>query len=473
MSSVASFVSRLRVAALALALATAVTAIAAPARAAEIIPTAGEPVTLELNKGHMVRIDRPAAAVFISNPDIAQVAVKTPRLIYVFAKKAGEASLYAVDQNENVVANISIVISHDVTRLQKGLDAMVPQGQVQAISVDGAIILTGAVATETEAEDARRLAARYISDGEEVINRLAVTAPNQVNLRVRIAEVSRSLLRQFGINWDALADVGDFTFGLATGNPLFDATGTRITRAGTPPVNNVFGDYNGNDVDINGLIDLLAEDDLISILAEPNLTALSGETASFLAGGEFPVPVPDDDGIAIEFKDFGVGLAFTPTVLSGNRISLKVNPEVSQLSTEGAVVIETISVPSLTIRRAETTVELGSGQSFAIAGLLQDTSTFDHSRTPGLGDIPILGELFKSERFNRQETELVIIVTPYVVKPISDPSLIATPVDAISSTGPQRLALQGQQAPAGSAVPAATTISPDPGLTGQAGFVIE
>jgi len=349
---------------------------------------------------------------------------------------------------------------------------MVPQGQVQAVSVDGAIILTGAVATETEAEDARRLAARYISDGEEVINRLAVTAPNQVNLRVRIAEVSRSLLRQFGINWDALADVGDFTFGLATGNRLFTATGARNTRAGTPPVNNIFGDYNGNDVDINGLIDLLAEDDLISILAEPNLTALSGETASFLAGGEFPVPVPDDDGIAIEFKDFGVGLAFTPTVLSGNRISLKVNPEVSQLSNEGAVVIETISVPSLTIRRAETTVELGSGQSFAIAGLLQNNTTFDHSRTPGLGDIPILGELFKSERFNRQETELVIIVTPYVVKPISDPSLIATPIDGISSTGPQRLALQGQQAPASSAVPA-TTISPDPGLTGQAGFVIE
>jgi pilus assembly protein CpaC len=447
-----------------------------PVAAAEVIPTAGETVTIEINEGNLVRIERPAAAVFVANPEIAEVAVKSPRLIYVFAKKPGETTLYAVDQKEAVVANLRLVVTHDISRLSDGLSRMVPQGQVTAQSVDGAIVLTGAVATAAEAEDARRLAARFIGDGEEVINRLHVTAPNQVNLRVRIAEVSRNALRQFGINWEALADVGDFTFGLATGNPIFGPIQAVPGGGVIQPiltrqngVNNVFGSYTNDDVDINTLIDLLAEDNLIAVLAEPNLTALSGETASFLAGGEFPVPVPDDDGIAIEYKKFGVGLSFTPTVLSPNRISMRVNPEVSQLSNEGAVRIEEISVPSLTTRRAETTVELGSGQSFAIAGLLQNNSSFDHTRVPGLGDLPILGDLFKSDRFNRQETELVIIITPYIVKPIDDPTAVALPTDAVIGPAGRRVA-QDKAAPASGSQ---TTISPAPGLAGAGGFVVE
>ena len=448
----------------------------APVAAAELIPTAGETVSIEINEGNLVRLERPAAAVFVANPEIAEVAVKSPRLIYVFAKKPGETTLYAVDQKEAVVANLRLIVTHDISRLSEGLTQMVPLGQVTAQSVDGAIVLTGAVATAAEAEDARRLAARFIGDGGEVINRLQVTAPNQVSLRVRIAEVSRNALRQFGINWEALADVGDFTFGLATGNPIFGPTQAvpgggvvqpLLTRANG--VNNIFGSYTTNDVDINTLIDLLAEDNLIAILAEPNLTALSGETASFLAGGEFPVPVPDDDGIAIEYKKFGVGLAFTPTVLSANRISMHVSPEVSQLSNEGAVRIQDISVPSLTTRRADTTVELASGQSFAIAGLLQNNSSYDHTRVPGLGDLPILGDLFKSDRFNRQETELVIIVTPYVVKPIDDPAAVALPTDAVIGPAGRRVAHDK----AGPATGSQTTISPAPGLAGAGGFVVE
>ena len=424
-----------------------------------------------------MRIDRPAAAMFVANPDIAEVAVKSPRLIYVFAKKPGQTTLYAVDQKEAVVANLNLVVTHDLARLSEGLSKMVPQGQVSAQSVNGAIVLTGAVATAAEAEDARRLASRFIGTGEEVINRLQVTAPNQVNLRVRFAEVSRGVLRQFGINWEALADVGDFTFGLATGNPIFGpveqvpgGTGTfkpLLTRQNG--VNNIFGSYSSDNLDVNTLIDLLAEDNLVSILAEPNLTALSGETASFLAGGEFPVPVPNDNGIAIEFKKFGVGLSFTPTVLSPNRISMKVNPEVSQLSAEGAVVIESIRVPSLTTRRAETTVELASGQSFAIAGLLQNNTNFDHKRMPGLGDLPILGDLFKSDRFNRQETELVIIVTPYIVKPVDDPAAIAMPTDATIGKAGRRVA----QDKAASTSSQPTTIAPTTGLAGAGGFLVE
>ena len=446
----------------------------APARAAEVVPTSTEAVTIEVNEGHLVRIERPASAVFVANPEIAEVAVKSPRLIYVFAKKPGETTLYAVDQKEAVVANLRLVVTHDLSTLSDGLSRMVPEGQVTAESVSGAIVLTGSVATPAEAEDARRLASRFLGEGDEVINRLQVTQSNQVNLRVRIAEVSRTALRQFGINWEALADVGNFTFGLATGNPIFlepvEIGGTVFQPVNTRfnGVNNVIGGFHNNDVSVDTLIDLLAEDNLIAILAQPNLTALSGETASFLAGGEFPVPVPDDDGIAIEYKKFGVGLSFTPTVLSPNRISMKVNPEVSQLSNEGNIVIEGIQVPSLTTRRAETTVELASGQSFAIAGLMQNNSSFDHSRVPGLGDMPILGDLFKSDRFNRQETELVIIVTPYIVKPIDDPATVALPTDAVIGKA-GRAAEERETAAAGGP----TTISPAPGLAGAGGFVVE
>ena len=453
------------------------TVASAPASSTELIRTSGESVSIEVNEGALVRIDRPAAAVFVANPDVAEVAVKSPRLIYVFAKKPGQTTLFAVDQKEAVVANLNVVVTHDLVRLSEGLNKMVPQGQVSAQSVNGAIVLTGAVATSAEAEDARRLASRFIGTGEEVISHLQVTAPNQVNLRVRFAEVSRGVLRQFGINWEALADVGDFTFGLATGNPIFGpvqqvpgGTGTfqpLLTRQNG--VNNIFGSYSSDNLDVNTLIDLLAGDNLVSILAEPNLTALSGETASFLAGGEFPVPVPNDNGIAIEFKKFGVGLSFTPTVLSPNRISMKVNPEVSQLSAEGAVVIESIRVPSLTTRRAETTVELASGQSFAIAGLLQNNTNFDHKRTPGLGDLPILGDLFKSDRFNRQETELVIIVTPYIVKPVDDPTAIALPTDATIGKAGRRVA----QDKATSSTNQPTTIAPTTGLAGAGGFLVE
>lgn len=449
----------------------------ATTEAAELIPTTAEAVTIEVNEGHLVRMDRPAAAVFVANPEIAEVAVKSPRLIYVFARKPGETTLYAVDQKEAVVANLRLVVTHDLSTLSDGLSKMVPDGRVAAQSVNGAIVLTGAVGTAAEAEDARRLAARFLGDGEEVINRLHVTAPNQVNLRVRIAEVSRSALRQFGINWEALADVGDFTFGLATGNPIFGplqevgSTGTIVQPLLTRQngVNNVIGSFQNNDVSVDTLIDLLAEDNLIAILAEPNLTALSGETASFLAGGEFPVPVPDDDGIAIEYKKFGVGLSFTPTVLGPNRISMRVNPEVSQLSNEGAVRIEEIQVPSLTTRRADTTVELASGQSFAIAGLLLNNSAFDHSRVPGLGDMPILGDLFKSDRFSRQETELVIVVTPYIVKPIDDPTAVALPTDAVMGPAGRRVAQEGSASKSGQP----TAISPAPGLAGAGGFVVE
>jgi pilus assembly protein CpaC len=226
--------------------------------------------------------------------------------------------------------------------------------------------------------------------------------------------------------------------------------------------------YSSDSLDLNALVDALAREGLVTVLAEPNLTAVSGETASFLAGGEFPIPVAQDQSeggttITIEFKKFGVSLSFTPTVLSENRISMRVAPEVSALTNEGAVQIGGFTIPGLTTRRAETTVELASGQSFAIAGLIQNSTQHDYTKVPGLGDIPILGELFKSDSFNRTETELVILVTPYVVGPVSQP-MMATPMDPYTGAeGTKRMALGAS----------ATTRSGDTGLAGSAGFIID
>ncbi len=430
------------------------------ARAAEIIRTTGEPMVIEVNEGNLVRIDQPAAAVFVANPDIADVAVKSPRLIYVLGKSPGETTLFAVDGDEQVLLASKLVVTHNLSRLQGALGELLPAASVTAQSVEGGVVLTGSVETPVEAEDARRLAARFVGDGADVINRLRITQSNQVTLRVRIAEVSRSIARQLGISWAIAGDAGGINFGLVTRRfPGLDAT------FGGSQLGDLFGaGFDIAGTDFNALVDTLAEQQLINLLAEPNLTALSGETASFLAGGEFPIPVPTDDGIAIEFKNFGVGLSFTPTLLSGNRISMRVRPEVSALSEAGAVIESGIEIPALTVRRAETTVELGSGQTFAIAGLIQSDSQHFINKLPGLADIPILGELFKSDSFERGETELIILVTPYIVQPITDPATVALPNDAaIGPEGSQKLSL----------APGAPSGADTSGLIGPAGFVIE
>ena len=415
MGEVMRLVSRIWVAA---AVALSVTLAAGSGEAAlqgRAVPTNGDPISIELNEGQLLRLDRAMESVFIANPDIADVTAKSDRLLYLFGKTVGTTTLFALDANDNVIANVTVSVNHSLKRLQEALDQLLPDGQIVASSVDGAIVLTGAVATATEAENARRLATRFMGNGGEVISRLAVTAPNQVNLRVRFAEVSREITNQFGFNWDVFVD-GGFQFGLQSFLP-------------TAGINSLFAGGEIGDASINALIDTLAEDDLITVLAEPNLTALSGETASFLAGGEFPVPVAqDEDTITIEFKPFGVSLAFTPTLIGRSRISMRVRPEVSQLSAAVQILAGGLSIPSLTTRRAETTVELASGQSFAIAGLIQDTTRQEHAKLPGLGDLPILGALFQSDRFQRNETELVIIVTPYIVRPV-DADELRTPLD--------------------------------------------
>ena len=392
-----------------------------------VLTTGEESFQIEVNKGVLVRLPKPASAVFVANPEFADIAVKSPTLVYVMGKRTGVTSLFAVDGKDRVLADVTLHVTHNLTDIRSSIRDMLPNTAIEARSVPGGLLLTGLVNTPGEAEEARRIGVRFLAKDEALINQLLVVGPNQINLRVRIAEVSRNVLKNLGFNFDLLGTIGNFAFGLATGRPFTAALGTAGGLIDSSGV--LSGSFNSRNFDANGLIDALEDEGLVTLLAEPNLTALSGETASFLAGGEFPIPIADNDGkISIQFKSFGVSLAFTPTIVSDDRISLKVLPEVSALSSLGAVSINGFSIPALTTRRADTTVELGSGQSFAIAGLLQSDTNQSVNETPGLADIPVLGALFRSTDFQRKETELVIIVTPYLVRPVSTAAL-AVPTD--------------------------------------------
>ncbi len=393
------------------------------------IPANGGRIVLEVNKGTLVRLGGPAATVFVANPDIADVQVKSPTLVYISAKSPGETVIYAVDASDSVLLNAPILVQHDVSRLRSSLRQLAPGEQVSANSVDGNLVLSGVVSDSGKAEKVRALASSIASEvkGAQVINRMTVATPNQVNLQVRIAEVNVTKLNEIGVNWAKLGSSLSFL----TQNPVtLMAETTNSLRVGK-----LTGEA------ASAVLSALEQEGFITLLAEPNLTAMSGQTASFLAGGEFPVPISGSSAatngfptITVEFKSFGVSLAFTPTVIDAGHLNLRVRPEVSQLSQQGEVSVPltstaTVTIPALTVRRAETTVELGSGESFALAGLLQHTSTQLVSKVPWIGDIPILGAVFRSDRFQRGETDLVVIVTPYLVRP--SPTRLAAPTDGL------------------------------------------
>ena len=413
---------------------------------AETIDVASE-MKIEVGKGQVVRLPRPAATVFVADPEIADVQAQSPSIIYLFGRKAGSTSLFAVDDEDQLLLRTAVRVDHNMKGLQEAIDRLMPNGNVSVSSVDGSIVLDGKVENPAQAEALRNLASRFLGEDESLLNRTQVGAPTQVHLRVRVAEVSREVIKEFGFNWENLFNSGNFSFGFASGRDFLGDGGgifRGVANAGGNAPGLGFGSFNSGSASVNTAIDALAEEDLITILAEPNLTALSGETASFLAGGEFPIPVATDDNeIEIEFKEFGISLSFTPTVLNQNRISLNVRPEVSELSENGAITINGLTIPALATRRAETTVELGSGQSFAIGGLLSNGVQNSVSKFPGLGDLPVLGTLFRSQRFQTSETELVIMVTPYLVKPVSEP-VLATPVDGYQAPTDIERILEGR-----------------------------
>jgi pilus assembly protein CpaC len=398
------------------------------------IPATGQRITLEVNKGTLVRLSGPAATVFVANPDIADVQVKSPTLIYITAKAPGETVIYAVDASDSVLLNAPILVEHDLSRLRSSLRQLAPGEQISADSVDGNLVLTGVASDAGQADKVSKLAASVAGEakGSQVINRMTVATPNQVSLRVKIAEVDVSKLNDIGVNWQKAVGAATSSVQFQTFNP--------VSIMGELTNQLVVGKMVGQST--SATINALEQEGFITSLAEPNLVAMSGQTASFLVGGEFPVPISGASAstggfptISVEFKSFGVSLAFTPTIIDANHLNLRVRPEISELTTTGEVSVpltstSTVTIPALTVRRAESSVELGSGESFAMAGLLQHMSTQLVSKVPWIGDVPILGALFRSDRFQRMETDLVIIVTPYLVNPVATARL-AAPTDRL------------------------------------------
>lgn len=396
------------------------------------IARAGEPLYLQTGGARLIKLKTPATNVFVANPKVADVQVKSPRLIYLYGRQAGETTVFAVDANDRVLLDRNVLVGANIDHLNSSLRKLFPTASVTASMVNQSLMLSGEVTRAADADQIRRLALQYVEEEDQLFDRTALTSPNQVMLKVRVAEVSREITKQIGFNWDLTKGLG-LSFGLITGNPAAALIPNSLTIGRT-------GSWSFETV-----IDALEEQGMISILAEPNLTAVSGEEATFLAGGEFPILVPQsDNNVTVEFKEYGIRLNFTPTVMDRNRINLRVAPEVSQLSTRGAVDYQNFRIPALTTRRTDTVVELASGQSLAIAGFLQRDSQHDINKFPGLGDVPVLGALFRSDSFQRLETELVIMVSAYIVNPVPGQRL-AAPTDEFRLPNDHERYLSGAQ----------------------------
>ena len=372
------------------------------------------PQTIELVKGKSVVIDMPTVLkrASLADPEIADALVISPRQLYLTGKAIGTTNLTLWEENDGVFAVYDLVVLPDLSRLKEKFHEILPGEDIRVTATHDALTLFGRISSTAKLSQALEVARAFAP--EKVVNLLQVAGVHQVMLEVRVAEIARSVTKRLGFNFTVVS--GGPEFGVSQLNRLttFDDFVTEIGAT----INALFRLQKG-DITLTSFIDALKENGLAKILAKPTLVTLSGQEASFLAGGEFPVPVPQEaDSITIEFKTFGVGLSFTPIVLNEQHISLRVAPEVSELNFSNAISLSGFVVPALTTRRAATVIELADGQSFAIAGLLNESVRESISKFPLLGDLPILGALFRSVSFQKNETELVIIVTPHLVKPL-------------------------------------------------------
>jgi pilus assembly protein CpaC len=468
----------------------------APPTPAPPAGTQSQAISIATGSGLLLRLPQPATTVLSADPGVVRVQPASPTSLFLMGVAPGRTTVVATTDAGAAIVQYDVTVTGAGPRTGTAGSPTAPAGGVSAATAAGAqaaiaqfvngasgvqvrvaggdLVLRGTVPTAAAAQQANAIARGYAGEKGGIVDEMNVLESVQVNVRVRIAEINRNITRQLGFNWQALGAGGNWRFGaltgaatgvlgalpafggLVNGMPIVGPNGTQfpppaltptgpLQSLGLTPLSGASAapyqlgaGYTSGTRDINAIVDALAADQLITILAEPNLTAQSGETASFLAGGEFPIPVSGNGSggyanITVEFKQFGVSLAVVPTVLSTGRLNLRVRPEVSQLSTNGAVSVPVaggvLTIPALTVRRAETTIELGSGQSFAIAGLLQKTSVDATNALPGIGELPVIGTLFKSNDFQRGESELVIIVTPYIVKPTSNPLALRTPTD--------------------------------------------
>ena len=416
-------------------------------------------LSLEAGAGRAINLPSPATNVFVADPKVAEVRPASANSLFIFGVSAGRTTVAAMDNDGKTVAQYEVSVRPSTFiagEAQAAIGRLLANGRFKVTPQGKNMLLTGTAATPADAARAAAILHGFLAEGQTVENQLNVQAAVQVNLRVRIVEMSRSVSRSLGVNWQALGTLGSF------------ATGYGLAASGAGAA---LGALKVGSHDANVIIDALAQDNLVRVLAEPNLTVISGEAGSFLVGGEFPIPVAQQNNqTTIEFKKYGVALRFVPTVQSDGRINLHVSPEVSQLTQQGAVQISSgnssISIPALSVRRAETSVELGSGQTFALAGLLQDAVTTTGNGVPLLGDLPVLGALFRSSGFQRQETELVILVTPYIVRPLDDPADLHAPGEGfVAPSDFERILLLRQQGAA--THPLARRIP------GQAGFIVQ
>jgi pilus assembly protein CpaC len=433
---------------------------------------AAQPVSLPAGTGLLLRLPEPAGTVMSADPEVARVQPASPTSLFLMGAAPGRTTVVATTDAGVPIVQYDVTVTPGANGPKPialpGGPAGPPPGPVMVSaataaairasivqSIPGAgnvqvrpagtdVVLSGIVTTAAASLQAEAIARAFLGGKANVLDNLDVLGSVQVNVRVRIAEIDRQITRQLGFNWQALGSGSPFKYGLMTGaaagGVLSALNPTGVYALNGTPADQLGASYGSGAMDVNSIIDALASDQLITILAEPNLTAQSGETASFLAGGEFPIPVAGyaaGPGLApeitVQFQPYGVSLNVVPTVLAPNRLNLRIRPEVSQLSSAGAVTMPigsgSLTIPALTVQRAETTIELGSGQSFAIAGLLKRTSTDIINAFPYLGELPVLGALFRSTQFQRGDTELVIIVTPYIVRPTANPAQLRTPTD--------------------------------------------
>lgn len=429
---------------------------------AQSISRPANEVVLSIGRGQLITVGGAMADIFVANDAIADVQVKSQRQLYVFGKAGGETTVYASNAAGDIIWSANVRVGSNIDSVDTMLRMAMPDAKV-AVSTMGTntFLLTGTVASPEDASEAKRLVEAFVGKDANVITRLKTATPLQVNLRVKFAEVSRTLVKSLGSNLTTIDGSSGMQFGIGQGRtfaPTFYAgpgqalgVGSQVKIQVPDPVTGQLRELSGSSVipgavgstlamqtklfgmDLLGALDMGESLGLVTSLSEPNLTALSGETADFLAGGEYPIPISQGLGsTSVEYKRFGVSLAYTPTVLANGRISMRVRPEVSELSGQGSITLNGFNVPALTVRRAETTIELGSGQSFMIAGLMGNNAQNTVKKMPGAGDLPILGSLFRSTNFQRGETELVIVVTPYLVNPV-DANDIKLPTDGYQS----------------------------------------
>ena len=445
----------IRAAALAAVVASAGLAPSAPAAAADarvpVIRVAASEATsrfVPLGIGKSVAIDLPADIkdVLVADPKIANAVIRSSRRVYMIGVAIGQTNIFFFDGDGRQIAGFDIAVTRDLNGVRAALKQMMPDSDIHIEGVGDGIMLSGSAASAAELQQAYDLASRLVGDGSRVVNGIAVRGRDQVMLKVTVAEVRRDIIKQLGIDLSASFNYGTAVVNFNTQNP-FSATGQALSSSA----------FGGTFKNVTATLRAMDRAGILHTLAEPNLTAISGETASFVAGGEFPIPnglscdttkSPPICQAQVEFKKFGVSLVFTPVVLSEGRISLKVMTEVSDLSTDNAMTLavpgssQTLTIPSISTRRAETTVEIPSGGSLALAGMIQQKTKQQINGIPGLMQLPVLGTLFRSRDYINNQTELMVLVTPYIVRAVAQ-KMLSQPDDGFADPNDQSSALLG------------------------------